>query len=217
MIAAIEVNLIVVLIAAAVGIVNYFVDQKKKNDGNQLPPDPASPEKRPVVTNRQSEEERLRKFLEALGVPTAPPPPSRPHQQNPAPVSAQRPHGLEPQPQRPPVYQRPQRTAPVQSPRPGVPDPVLQKKQEPKRLLEPIGVVEQTRGFDAHAMPVNLAFPETRIVERHATEAKSADGSFEISTPSAQDIFKALQSPQNLRTLILLREILGPPPGLHRS
>lgn len=66
-------DLIFLLIAAVVGLINWLRSKSSANEETELPgPNPFSPRSRP----KESEEEKVRRFTEALGVPV-PPAPSR--------------------------------------------------------------------------------------------------------------------------------------------
>ena len=76
-------NLIFLIVFAAVGVVNWWLERRKKqsgSEGSQSPPRP-QPRAGGPAPGGESEQERLRRFLEALGVPQQPgqtPPPAQP-------------------------------------------------------------------------------------------------------------------------------------------
>src|SRR3954453_23035695 len=87
--AAIEGNLIFIVIMAVIGVINWLT----KKDEN--PVTKADKEEAPVRPARENsprastpEEERVRRFMEALGVPVEGPPPV-PSQRRPAPIKAE--------------------------------------------------------------------------------------------------------------------------------
>ena len=94
-------ELVFFLIMVAFGLINWLLG-KMKSAGK--PPDASAPSGREVgrpIPPQQSEDERMRKFLEALGIPSDAPAPQRP-----APPVA-----LPPQPR--PLVQRPKRAVPA--------------------------------------------------------------------------------------------------------
>ena len=84
MIAAIDGNILFLLIAAAIGVINWLSNRKEQKAAK-----PTETSEKPVRPDpgRESEEERMRRFLEALGVPQgqAPPRPVPPRPAPPAP------------------------------------------------------------------------------------------------------------------------------------
>lgn len=73
-------HLIVLVILGVIGLINYLVrlsasTPQKPGDGSR-PSNYPRPQ-RPPQTAQSGDDERLRKFMEALGVPAAPPPPPR--------------------------------------------------------------------------------------------------------------------------------------------
>lgn len=160
-------------------------NQKNKPD-SKAPNEQTSVPRRPVQrTPPQSEEERVRRFLEALGMPegTQPPPPVRRRVVTPAPPPAQRPKAkrslVQPLP--------PLVTTPEEIARP----PVM----EPPPVPEPIMVVE-TKAPPEIVLPLRPAAP----VVTQSLYASSLGG--------------MLRSRESIRQAIVLREVLGPPRGL---
>lgn len=207
-------NLIFLLLIAVAALFQLFskaINKAGKRDSHETsnPPTPQTP--RPIQrAPRESDADRIRKFLEALGQPpsSTPPPPVRPRTDvPPRPVA----------PVQPP---------PVLTPMWGSPREKQQKRditqaesrpsEPPRRFQEtvappvPVGVASP---FEIHeAFPVEIQQPAIPrgSVEVYTggtqTEAKRAD--------TKMDIVTLLASKSTLRQAILLREILGTPRGL---
>jgi len=151
--------------------------------------------RRPVDTD----EERIRRFLEALGQPTS----SSPQ----APVTPR------------PTYQKPillPRTPPLASPLP----PLKTRPPDlPKEIPSPGQIVSIPR-------PVTTKIPEPAAFEIHqgappveppaltSTPAEAYAIAPESPAPSGTDLGDLLGSVSSLRNAIILREIFGPPRGL---
>ena len=215
---------VIIYIAAAVwGVISWFRQRNappEQGSGDEFRP--AFPQSAPrPIQQGESEEERLRRFLEALGVPSeqAPPKPRpQPPVQQPKPLPR-----TVPQPQRPTVVQpRPtfQQPRPIPQPKPR---PVLQEQEEiplAGRLEEPAAAVESvSTEFDAMAAGVALppiAELQTRqdVVGLQAVTAMDAVTGSAHERPvavAAKSVQAMLRSPESLRTAFVLGEILGPP------
>lgn len=174
----------------------------------------AAPAAQPAPAQPGSEQERLRKFLEALGVPggqaPAPPPPPPP----PRPVA---PPILAPRPVAQPVFTAPRPASlparPV--PRP-VPVPVYREEEmvsressEPGTFAESLAAIDDTTSkFNRISSGMDVA--SARTPASAVAEVVKA----RPHTQAGVGIREAIRTPETLRTAFLLREVLGPPPGL---
>ena len=137
----------------------------------------------------ESDQERIRRFLEALGQPTTakPPPPIVPRTDLP-----------------------PRRVAPVQPPSIPTARNVLtrRKKQmvEPTKFPAPAPTFQHHETPPAHELPASIMSP----VEPYAIDTESKVK----VTRAGTDIATLLRSPRGLRSAIILREIFGPPRSL---
>ncbi len=225
--AAIEGNIIFVIVAAVVGVINWFVEKSKKTSGDSQAPPSSRPQQPPANAGGESEQERLRRFLEALGVPQQPQPP-RPTQQQPArsiPQQATQP-GSQPMPRRitqdikgrmpsPPAgVQKPARVA-----RPPK-RPVAKEREEfltAGRLEEAATSIENISGeFSAINVRVKMDAVEGPDRPAHlgignagTTSVLERDGS-----PIAATLRKLLHNPRDLRATFVAMEVLGTPRGL---
>ena len=185
-------TVIFLVLAGLALLLKLFTRQNPEDSGKSTPPAPRPNEQRspPVRQTPESEEERVRRFLEALGMPagTQPPPPIRPRQvimpAAPPPPRAQRSKvrrtAVQPLP---PLVTTPPPLPPVVA---GPPEPVFLEEIAP-----PAGVA---------ASPV-----VTGPVSRPTASRPLAP---------AASLGATLRSRASVRRAIMLREILGPPRGL---
>jgi hypothetical protein len=196
--AALDLQLIFFLVMAGFGFISWLSGKvnpgEKKPPSNSPAPRPATPQRRAAA---ESEEERMRRFLEALGMPA--------DQQKPAPPPAP-----------------PQQTAPPPIP----PRP----KRAPKPLPAPPPLVARSLDeLETTTLPVEqIALAELAVSQARAyetvTSRVSASGNLAAArrepsplpatAPVHAVLRAALASPQQLRSAFVLREVLGPPPGL---
>jgi hypothetical protein len=158
-----------------------------------------------------SEEERMRKFMEALGIPTssAPPPKVAPRTEAPkrplAPVrpplvlfpDIQRPSKREQTRPRPRPRSARETTPPRQQAPPPPQPPPLARTERAEPSPRPLTDFPE-------AMPAAAEFPGAETAAPVARESASQPA----------DIRALLRSPASLRSAIILREVLGPPRGL---
>jgi hypothetical protein len=203
---------LLIAVAALFQLLSKTLSKAGKSDSNETSSSPTPQTPRPIQrAPRESDADRIRKFLEALGQPqsSTPPPPVAPRADVP-----------------------PRRLAPVQPPpvipgtmwrmfreRPEKPD-VSQRESTPieqpsrsQQIVPPPIPPPAAPAFEVHeALPVELQQPPiTKApVEPYAPAtqaiAKRADFKMNIAT--------LLASKSSLREVILLREILGTPRGL---
>ena len=184
---------------------------KSKKEPDETPSESPTPQRpRPVRrVPAESDADRIRKFLEALGQPASstPPPPVVPRTAiPPRPLAPVQPPPVIPGTWRLPREQR--KTSDV-TPRES------RSPEQPSRLqkvVPPPVPPLAARAFEVHEpLPVELQQPpiiKTPVEAYTATQAvaKLADSKMNIAT--------LLVSKSSLREAILLREILGPPRGL---
>jgi hypothetical protein len=173
----------ILVIIAVITLVRWLIQKGKAETENAEPP-ADQPISRGGET--QSEEERIRKFLEALGHPkgTTPPPKvtPRPRRVNPTIFSP-----LPPLKTAPPPLPEPPRVIPA------MPPPL------PEYSATPLATVTE-RDF------------EVREVARQTSSEPAPEVRRAAGGPLAALI--KLGTPQDLRTAIVLREIFGPPRSL---
>ena len=195
-VAAIDGDWVVPLLVVVIGFINW-ISGKLKSAGAPTPTVRPTPPAR-SRTAETSEEERMRKFLEALGVPSdAPPVPAKPIPRQPPPL---RPEA------RKPVRQVVARE--VKAPPPLPIEPSLDEESAPSLPVEqftlPSFVVPEFQEFTTVSSTIG-AIP----TERPITATAIADA------PARSDLLRySLASREQLRSAFLLREILGPPRSL---
>ena len=194
----------ILYIAAAVwGVISWW----RNKNGENAEPDADETQRQPEVRRpaapqpTESEEERMRRFLAALGVPAGQPPPQpvpqpRPVQQRPV-----------PRPQPRPVAR------PVARPKP-VPIPEPEEMALAGRLEEPASSIEGI-GAEFDRMSSGVALPAMAELATRADVTAFAEVNSDVQTiptaVTAKSIHTALRSPDILRTAFVLREVLGPP------
>src|SRR5438093_2018877 len=210
--------LIVILIFAGIGLLNWFLKKggSKMNEmaeqiEQQRRQQSSSPTQR---SGAESEEERMRKFFEALGLPpgSAPPKVQRPAQPPPLPARPAT-------PRRPAFEARPESatrarrfTEPAQrrAQPPSLPSPPQQ--HETPAILQPRTAAAER----SSAQPIFQA-AEAIAASARATEQFPSGSLPAPASTQRKDLFAMLKSPGDIRNAIVLREILGAPRGLQSS
>ena len=187
-----EGQVVFLVIMAVIGVINWI--SGKLNAGNKKAPPGPSPSAEPRRANADSEEERMRRFLEALGIPADERPAPRPV----PPIVAPAPFA--PAPRRsaatPPPLQSGTRVA--------LSAPVTRAESIalPDLTIPSVSDFETVSSRIA-AMP--MEFPATR------------DESDRPHGPTMSETLRAaLASPQQLRSAFILTEVFGTPPGLRQ-
>jgi hypothetical protein len=203
---------LLIAVAALFQLLSKALSKAGKSDSNETSSSPTPQTPRPIQrAPRESDADRIRKFLEALGQPqsSTPPPPVAPR----ADVPPRRLAPVQPPPVIPGTMWRMPRE------RPEKPD-VSQRESTPieqpsrsQQIVPPPIPPPAAPAFEVHeALPVELQQPPIikAPVEPYAPAtqaiAKRADFKMNVAT--------LLASKSSLREVILLREILGTPRGL---
>ena len=201
---------LLIAVAALFQLLSKTISKAGKSDSNETSSLPRPQTPRPIQrAPRESDADRIRKFLEALGQPptSTPPPPVAPRTDVP-------PRPLAPV-QPPPVIPGRWRLPREQREKPDVSQKESFPREQPSRLQQIVPPPEPPAAapaFEVHeAVPVELQQPpiiKTPVEAYTATQAvaKRADFTMNIAT--------LLVSKSGLRDAILFREILGPPRGL---
>lgn len=214
-----------VVIAIIVGIVNWLT--KKGETENDNAPSPKFPRPKPSA---QPDEERLRKFLEALGVPADQAPP-RPVQKRPLPPG---PPALPTIPARPPIVAGPpitslrekarklrEQVAPQAPPRmeTAKPRPVARERSlDEADTTKPVERI-RLRELQTAAMPEFVTTSSSITAIPFDAPLPAETDHFRITEvaaiePPADSVRRLLKSPADVRAAMVLREILGSPRGL---
>ena len=197
-------NLLFLLLLAVAGLFQLLAKGISKRKEDQTPPTSSPAQRtRPIPRARpDSDQERIRKFLEALGHPpgSQPPPvseppilrrrfvlPRIPPLGSPLPPLVTRPPDL------PPEFAVSSRTVPV----------AVEQPEKPAASTGPV--------FEVHEPQVA---PEPVSVVTVAAGHELEDPTLSVAAQDAMDVTRLLRSRSRLRDGIILREILGPPRAL---
>jgi hypothetical protein len=199
-------NLLFLLLLAVAGLFQLLAKAASKRKEDQAPPTTPPPAQRTRPIPRaapQSDQDRVRKLLEALGNPTAsqppPPIPQRPTYRRRL-VLPRIPQMGSPLP--PLVTRPPDLPAEIQVPARTPPIPI----ESPEK---PAVSAEQT--FEVHEPRIA---PEPNAVVTVAAGDELGEPTLSVAAQDALDVTRLLRSPSALRDAIILREVLGPPRGL---
>jgi hypothetical protein len=214
-IASIEGRLIFFAVFAIVAAINWFFEKKKRDGASDSPP-PETPRQSDTGAGNDSEQERLRRFLEALGVPQ--PQQSQPQRPTPAP-SQQSPR---------PVVRVIERQMRAAQP---VVRPALKIIRQPKapviapqaempragRIEEAASSIERISG-EFGTMNVQVAMPPVQTLERSTRMATANAGTTSVlereGNPLVASLRRTLTNPTDIRAAFLAAELLGPPRSL---
>ena len=220
--AAVEGRLIFFIVFALVGIINWWLEKQKQKSGTGTPQPPTTPH--PPATGsagNDSEQERLRRFLEALGVPQP-----QPQQQS----QPQRQISATPQPQPPQRIVAPTRDRQVRAAqpipkaaqkiiRPPMPPIIMPQQEMPRagRIEEAASSIERISG-EFGTMNVRVDMPPVQSIERPARLATANAGTTSVlereGNPLVASLRRTLTNPTDIRAAFLAAELLGPPKGL---
>jgi hypothetical protein len=203
---------LLIAVAALFQLLSKTISKAGKSEPDETPSAPRPQTARPIQrAPRESDADRIRKFLEALGQPptSTPPPPVVPRIDIP-------PRRLAPV-QPPPVVPRAWRLPREQRQKPVV---TQRESRQPKQhspiqeIIPPPVPAPAALAFEVHeaAMPLEVQqqpITET-LVEAYAAATRPTAKAAGFKT----DIATLLGSRSGLRDAILLREIFGPPRGL---
>jgi hypothetical protein len=178
-----------------------WLSQRSKDD-DQTTKRPSVPEDTSIWRGEQTDEERIRQFLEALGQPTSAKPPPR-------------------------ITRRPMPEVRRVFPRvPPIVEPRLEKKPYPTLTTVPPAEVTAMPSPPPIAQPPAPAPPVTRAaifaseisayqVHTSAAVPASTDPTITKETrPMLPSLSALLRSPAGLRQAVILREVFGPPRSL---
>ena len=191
--------LLLIAVAALFQLLSKAVSKAGKSDSNETSSAPRPQTPRPIQgVSRESEADRIRKFLEALGQPpsSTPPPPVLPRSDiPPRPVAPVQP---------PPVLTRVWRLPREKQQK----RDITQEESRPPPMPAPAATA-----FEVHeALPIDVQQPPiiTMPLKTSATASQTVGERADFKT----EIATLLASKSSLREVILLREILGTPRGL---
>lgn len=201
-------QVVILLVLAAVAFLNWLAKKAQGQgsgdvlDGGPTPgtQGPSSPPRR-----KETDEERMRRFMEALGVPTAPPP--RPRA---VPPASSPPHPPSTPPPVPPAVREATRHMP-----PPMARRIERKAEEAARRAQELKRLAEAAGRRAVAERIESDFPHLESVARESAPSPAPSATRGVAGPAAAgNLRPLLASPSELRRAIVLREILGPPRAL---
>jgi len=204
--------LLLIAVAAIFQLLSKVVSKARKNESDETPESPTQQTPRPIQrAPRESDADRIRKFLEALGQPpsSTPPPAVLPRTD----IPPRRLAPVQPPPVIPGAWQLPRqrREKPDVTQRESAP---LEQLSGLKQVVPPPVSPPAAPAFEVReALPVE--FQQPQIITPQA-EAYGAPMAFGVAKTAGfkTDIGTLLASKSSLREIILLREILGTPRGL---
>jgi len=204
--------LLLIAVAALFQLLSKVVSKARKNESDETPDSSTQQTPRPIQrAPRESDADRIRKFLEALGQPpsSTPPPAVLPRTD----IPPRRLAPVQPPPVIPGAWQLPRqrREKPDVTQRESAP---LEQLSGLKQVVPPPVSPPAAPAFEVReALPVE--FQQPQIITPQA-EAYAAPMAFGVAKTAdfKTDIGTLLASKSSLREIILLREILGTPRGL---
>jgi hypothetical protein len=203
--------ILLIAVAALFQLLSKTISKAGKSDSNETSSSPRPETPRPIQrAPRESDADRIRKFLEALGQPptSTPPPPVAPRTD----VPPRRLAPVQPPPVIPGAWRLPreQREKPDVAQRESAP---LEQPSHLQEIVPPPIPPPAAQAFEVHeALPVELQQPP--IIKTPAEAYAAATQAVAKRADFTMNIATLLVSKSGLREAILLREILGPPRGL---
>ena len=204
--------LLLIAVAALFQLLSKTISKAGKGDSNETSGLPGPQTPRPIQrAPRESDADRIRKFLEALGQPTSstPPPPVVPRTD----IPPRRLAPVQPPPVMPGAWRLPrerrEKSDVSQSGSAPIEQPGGLKKIVPSPVPPPVAPafeVHEALPVEIQELPIITPSAEPYVAPKALGVAKAADFKTEIAT--------LLASKSSLKEVILLREILGTPRGL---
>jgi len=225
--AAIEGKLIFFAVFAVVGVINWWLEKQKLKSGSSAPP-PSDPANRPIPESagNDSEHERLRRFLEALGVPQPQQPPRQPQPQRQIPATPQ----AQPQPLQRTVTRARDRQARAAQPAAKPAQKIVRQPKPPVIAPQPempragrveaaASSIERISG-EFGTMKVQVPTPPVQPLETPTHLATANAGTTSVlereGNPLVASLRRTLTNPTDIRAAFLAAELLGPPKALQR-
>ena len=222
-------QLIVLVVVGALALAKWLFENAGRFQGSDEPEDvPQRPQPRPNARPRnlahpeESDEEKMRRFMEALGLPPESAPPSPPVRKPVAPPSAE----AKLRRLRSPVEPAKAAATPAPTPQPVRPHiaPTLDTGGPLPEIPKTASVSETAPASEVMSIPRMIFVEPERLIERPQTRAESPSARRSTFAPKQRQAVGAtgalrdqLRTPAALRNAILLREILGAPKGLQST
>jgi hypothetical protein len=202
---------LLIAIAALFQLLSKTISKAKKNDSNETPGEPRPQTPRPIQrAPRESDADRIRKFLEALGQPpsSTPPSPVLPRSDIP-------PRRLAPV--QPPALTRVWRLPRKRGEKPDISEREITPIEQPsgfQQIVPPPVPLAATTAFEVdEALPIEL---QQQPTPKPPTEAYAGPKAFGVAERGdfKMNIPALLASKSGLRNAMILREIFGSPRSL---
>jgi hypothetical protein len=204
--------LLLIAVAALFQLLSKTISKAGKSDSNETSSSPRPQTPRPIQrAPRESDADRIRKFLEALGQPPSSTPPSPVVPRTDIPPRRLAP--VQPPPVIPGAWRLPRERAEKPDVSQGESAPLGQPGRLQQTVPPPPIPPSVAPAFEVHeALPVELQQPP--IIKTPVESDATASQVVGKRAGSKRDITILLGSKSSLREAILIREILGPPRGL---
>lgn len=222
--AAIEGNIIALIVFAAIGVINWLLQKKEEQSGARPPPNerehpPEDTSGTATLSGNPPDDERLRRFMEALGLPTnqPPPPAQRPQAPRPPPLPHTVGRVTVPRAAQPsgPTVRRPFREVTPRPPPLPQREYSLDEADAPTLPVQQISLPMLETPALSEFITVSSRIAATDHLARNVEAETDAYHERATLPPAAQGrLSELLRSPDDLRRAILLREVLGPPRAL---
>jgi hypothetical protein len=204
--------LLLIAVAALFQLLSKTISKAGKGDSNETSSSPRPQAPRPIQrAPRESDADRIRKFLEALGQPpsSAPPSPVVPRTN----IPPRRLAPVQPPPVTPGAWRLPRERAEKPDVSQGQSAPLGQPGRLQQTVPPPPIPPSVAPAFEVHeALPIEPQRPS--IIKTPVESDATASQVVAKRAGSKRDIATLLGSKSSLREAILIREILGPPRGL---
>src|SRR6476620_4408978 len=196
--------------AALFQLLSKAISKAGKRDSNETSNSPSPQTPRPIQRSpRESDADRIRKFLEALGQPPSSTPPSPVVPRTNIPPRRLAP--VQPPPVIPGAWRLPRERAEKPDVSQGESAPLGQPGRLQQTVPSPVPPPAAAT-FEVHeALPVE---PQPSIIKTPVESDAAASQVIAKRAGSNRNIATLLASKSSLREAILIREILGPPRGL---
>jgi hypothetical protein len=198
-------NVVFIIIFLIVGLFQWIAQEAAKRKKGQRPSDATKPSRPTPVAREETDTERIRRFLEALGQPPDAKPPS-PAQTRPAAPRPATPRTITPR-QRPLAAPFP----PLTTVPPDLPSPAPEPPPVPQMQPAPVVAIPPPSAPTAPPAPPALPIAGQEIARTTAAVVAFPEAQTLAAIP---EVFALLKSASGLREAIVLREIFGPPRSL---
>lgn len=227
-------QLLILVVVGFIALVKWLLENYGRftpDRDRSTPPEEDEPLRRQSPPPRSSpgrveteEEARVRRFMEALGLPAGEEPPAR---RAPSPLPSATPpmqRRVQPSPSATPPPLNPQRRGPApaapRTPHPAPRTPTVLAPHRPPPSLEPVSPVPASPSTGEANMPIGEVFNafDTTLESASSKAQNEQDRKSEIAAFAPREeggsLLPDLRGAVSLRRAFILREVLGPPKAL---